>query len=74
MEEIPAKATEERSCKSNHLGLRGGGTLTYVGHASLFAITQFCGERGACTEQKLRLNAADSGGRVMARGFFLSSA
>lgn len=32
VEEIPAKTSDERSCKSNHSGLCGGGTLVYVGH------------------------------------------
>lgn len=44
VEEIPAKATEERNCKSNHLRLRVGWRWNQdVGHV-LFAIMRFCGE------------------------------
>lgn len=44
VEEIPAKATEERNCKSNHLQLRVGWRWNQdVGHV-LFAIMRFCGE------------------------------
>lgn len=44
VEEIPAKATEERNCKSNHLWLRVGWRWNQdVGHV-LFAIMRFCGE------------------------------
>lgn len=44
VEEIPAKATEERNCKSNHLRLHVGWRWNQdVGHV-LFAIMRFCGE------------------------------
>ncbi len=75
VEEIPAKATEERSCKSNHSGLHGGWrwdidlcrTRAVCHHPVLWR------ERGH-KEQKLRLNAVGSWGSMMARGFFFSSA
>lgn len=61
VEEIPAKATEERNCKSNHLGLRWleveprCRTCSVCHHAFLWG-----GKEVSYKEQKLRLNAVVS--------------
>lgn len=71
VEEIPAKATEERSCKSDHLGLCGG----WRWDIDLCRTRTVCHHPVWCAGgQKLRLNAVGSWGRVMAHGLFFFSA